>query len=276
MRILEFRNWRINRFAIPEFAIPRCFTLIVQIYEIQTPEEAEACIALGVDHLGSVLLTEETWRHPPIRDLIGRSQGTGTKNSIIPLFHQEETIFRALDYYRPHFLHLCEALTDPDGRKIDLTQPISSQTRIKERFPEVGIMRSIPIPPDGASLGFPLLSLASSLEPVTDLFLIDTWLGLEPVEGYIGITGKTVDWDRARDLVLRCGVPVILAGGLSPENVCEAILKVGPHGVDSCTRTNQTDPQGKPVRFKKDFKKVERFVQEARRAGKTMQVISDQ
>ena len=179
--------------------------MIVQIYEIQTPEEAEACIGLGVDHLGSVLLSEESWRRPEIRELIMLSDGTGTKNSIIPLFHREETISHALDYYRPRFLHLCDALTDPQGREIDLGPAISLQARLKERFPEIEIMRSIPIPPDIMSPGFPFLSLARALEPVTDLFLIDTWLGQEPVEGYIGITGKTADWERSKELVRKVG-----------------------------------------------------------------------
>ncbi len=38
--------------------------MIVQVYEIQTPHEAEKCIDLGVDHLGSVVLSEEEWRQP--------------------------------------------------------------------------------------------------------------------------------------------------------------------------------------------------------------------
>ena len=45
---------------------------------------------------------------------------------------------------------------------------------------------------------------------------------------------------------------------------------MGPHGVDSCTRTNQLDPQGKPVRFKKDLEMVGRFVREARRSFEEM------
>ncbi|MBN1940309.1 MAG: N-(5'-phosphoribosyl)anthranilate isomerase, partial [Candidatus Aminicenantes bacterium] len=58
----------------------------------------------------------------------------------------------------------------------------------------------------------------------------------------------------------------ILAGGLSPENVYEAAMKVRPAGVDSCTLTNAVDLEGKPIRFKKDFAKVAAFVAESRRA----------
>jgi len=61
--------------------------------------------------------------------------------------------------------------------------------------------------------------------------------------------------------------PVILAGGLGPDNVAAAIARVRPAGVDSCTRTNMVDPQGCPIRFLKDFSKVQSFVAAARRAG---------
>jgi len=69
----------------------------------------------------------------------------------------------------------------------------------------------------------------------------------------------------AADLAARSGIPVILAGGLGPDNVAEAIDAVRPAGVDSCTNTNAVDELGKPVRFRKDMNKVARFVAEARR-----------
>lgn len=47
-----------------------------------------------------------------------------------------------------------------------------------------------------------------------------------------GGTGTLADWDLARRLVESSGRPVILAGGLTPENVGEAITKVQPWAVD--------------------------------------------
>jgi phosphoribosylanthranilate isomerase len=43
--------------------------MIVQIYEIQTPQEAEKCIALGVDHIGSVILSQDGWRVRVLREV---------------------------------------------------------------------------------------------------------------------------------------------------------------------------------------------------------------
>ncbi len=244
--------------------------MIVQIYEIQTPQEAERCIALGVDHIGSVLLAEDGWRLPLLKDAIRLSEGAGAKNSLIPLLQDKDILYRALDYYRPHYIHLCDSLTDHLGRKTDLDGFVRFQSRLKEGFPEMGIMRTIPIPREGAAPDFPTLEIARTLEPVSDLFLIDTWVGNEPVEGFIGITGKPADWEMAKELVLQSPIPIILAGGLSPENVFGALLKVIPAGADSCTQTNRVDEGGKSIRFEKDFRKVERFVNEVRRAEKAM------
>jgi phosphoribosylanthranilate isomerase len=240
--------------------------MIVQIYEIQTPEEAEKCVEAGVDHIGSVILDNRGWKQPVIRDAIRVSEGTRAKNSIIPLFDNPDSIFRSLDYYRPHFIHFCETLTDEDGEEIDLEKYINIQKETKKRFPEIGIIRSIPIPVDGAGMDFPTLSIAHQLEQASDMFLTDTWLGKEPVKGFIGITGKQCDRKIARELVRQSKIPVILAGGLSPENVYDSLVEILPAGADSCTLTNKRDEEEKPIRFKKDFSRVKRFVEETRRA----------
>lgn len=243
--------------------------MITQIYEIQTPEEAEKCLALGVDRIGSVLLSEDSRHQKPIREVIRLSEGTSAQNTLIPLFGGDN-LYRALDYYRPHFVHLCENLTDRNGREVITDGFLKTQSDLKQRFPQIGIVRSIPIPLKDVSPDFPFLKIAKIFEPFTDCFLIDTWIGEEPVEGYVGITGMTCDWERARRLVLQSDIPVILAGGLSPDNVYDALLRVIPAGADSCTHTNETDVRGQTVRFRKDFKKVARFVDEVHKADNAL------
>lgn len=60
-----------------------------------------------------------------------------------------------------------------------------------------------------------------------DRFLLDSY-----DSATIGGTGKTCDWTKAHDLVRASGVPVLLAGGLTAENVGEAVATVNPWGVD--------------------------------------------
>lgn len=246
--------------------------MITQIYEIQTPQEAEKCIELGVDQIGSVLLSQGDWRVEVLREVARICERTDIKCSLIPLFQDGNTLYRAIDYYRPHFIHFCESLTDGDGQEIELDRFIEFQSNLKDKFPEIRIMRSIPVPEEGSPSGFPTIAIARALEPVSDILLTDTWLGKEPVKGYIGITGTTCDWEMARELVLKSKIPVILAGGLSPENVYDAVLKVLPFGADSCTQTNLVDEDGNAIRFRKDFKKVEKFVKEVRSAEEQIEV----
>jgi phosphoribosylanthranilate isomerase len=50
--------------------------------------------------------------------------------------------------------------------------------------------------------------------------------------GQVGGTGKTHDWNISQSVVRSIPLPVILAGGLNPENIVEAIRTVQPYGVD--------------------------------------------
>jgi phosphoribosylanthranilate isomerase len=66
-------------------------------------------------------------------------------------------------------------------------------------------------------------------------------------------------------LVAESSIPVILAGGIGPENVYKGIETVHPAGVDSCTCTNAVDGNGRPIRFRKDPEKVKAMVRSVRK-----------
>ena len=67
----------------------------------------------------------------------------------------------------------------------------------------------------------------------TDFHLLDTY-----VEGVPGGTGETFAWELARGQgPSRLRVPVILAGGLTADNVAEAIATVHPYAVDVASGT---------------------------------------
>ena len=246
--------------------------LITQIYEIQTPNEARKVADCGVDHIGSVVLDMADWRQPALLDTIRTVKAAGAKSSLILLFNNKPAVFSALSYYTPDIVHFCDDLYHFAGTRNlakSLQPMIELQAEIRARFPDIEIMRSIPIAENNVEATLPVLEFARLLEPVSDYFLTDTWIAgdqAQPVCGFVGITGKTCDWQASARLVAESRIPVILAGGLAPENVFEGIISVRPAGVDSCTRTNAVDVAGCPIRFKKDIERVRRFVSEARRA----------
>ncbi len=89
-----------------------------------------------------------------------------------------------------------------------------------------------------------------------DALLLDTWDA-----DRAGGTGKTFDWSMAEKF--KSQVPrLILAGGLTPENVTEAIRMIEPFAVDVCSGVE--DSPGR-----KDVVKLRRFVEAVRRKNET-------
>ncbi len=87
-----------------------------------------------------------------------------------------------------------------------------------------------------------------------DRFLLDSY-----DEKSVGGTGRVCDWSMAKTLVRAVDKPILLAGGLSPENVAEAIASVNPWGVDVSSGTEAS------LRVK-DLDKVKAFIENARNA----------
>lgn len=92
-----------------------------------------------------------------------------------------------------------------------------------------------------------------------DKILLDTVVKTKDGEKRGG-TGKTADWNAAAELVTLTQKPVILAGGLTPDNVARAIETVNPAGVDLSSGVESAPGI-------KDHDKVRTFVRNARKAG---------
>jgi phosphoribosylanthranilate isomerase len=82
------------------------------------------------------------------------------------------------------------------------------------------------------------------------------------VPGQHGGTGQTAPWELLA--MFRPEVPVILAGGLTPENVAEAVQMVKPWGVDVASGVERSPGH-------KDAEKMRRFIAAAREAAARLQ-----
>jgi phosphoribosylanthranilate isomerase len=147
---------------------------------------------------------------------------------------------------RPDILHLC----GPPG-----TLGTEEVARLRDTLGDTEIMQAV------AVTGPEAVDVALSFEPVVDYLLLDS---VAPGIPGIGAAGSVHDWSVSAEIVERVNIPVILAGGLSPDNVAAAIARVSPWGVDSLTHTNRPVSNGG---FRKDLQLVKAFVTAAARAG---------
>ncbi len=234
--------------------------MIVQIYGIRTPEDAAMVARLGADHIGIVV--GEHGRLPEELDFataravfaVVPPPTVKVALTIATDLDEIEEVARAV---RPDILHLSSEMEAPDP---------AAMKALRARLPDLPLMRAISVPNPvwpsirgaNAVTGPEAVDAALRFQEVSDYLLLDS---KHPDRVEIGASGLTHDWSISRQIVEQTYVPVILAGGLSPENVAEAIRAVRPWGVDSFTHTNYPD---RPIR--KDPERVRAFIEAARSA----------
>ncbi len=221
----------------------------IQIYTIQSVEEALELSDLGVDHIGVT---------PASRGLPGEidiktaySICKSVKDSLVTVALSVESdinlILSMVKEVKPQILHLCspEGFITPQSIR-DLKEKLYTNNI------DIEIMQAISVK------GFESVENAISYVEEVDYLILDTQS--KDVYG-IGASGDTHDWNVSKEIVNSVDIPVILAGGLSPENVTDAIHHVKPWGVDSLTHTNKPLTGGG---FIKDIEKVKSFVSASR------------
>ncbi len=219
--------------------------MIVQIYTVQSPAEGLALASLGVDHIGIT---------PSDHGLPGEISNAYAAEIFAAIGEKAVKVALTVDSdllkivdmvktVKPDILHLCGDLKLVTPKKV---------VELRGLLPGMQIMQAIPVMDETA------LQIARDYEEVSDYFILDSY---SDQIGGIGAAGFTHDWSISRAIVEQSQIPVILAGGLSAENVEDAIQQVQPWGVDSLTRTNLPLGDGK---FRKDLELVKLFVERAK------------
>lgn len=215
--------------------------MIIQIYAFTVVREAVEAAQLGVDQIGFVagrydLVPGELsfTEARTIRDALPKE----TTAVALTMATEVDEILRMAEAVNPDIVHISTDVEDVPEAKMRV---------LREKLPSsIELMKALPVG------GEESLALAKRFEPVSDLFLLDTKVVNMPG---VGATGHVHDWAISRQIVEESNIPVILAGGLSAENVGEAIRQVKPWGVDSNTHTNIP---GDPVN--KDMSRIAAFV----------------
>ena len=216
--------------------------MLTQIYEVLSAQEAAAISEMGVDHIGVLVGDGRFPREQTPGSAVEIAASIRRPSKLSALFLSSDIAFivRAIRELEPAIVHL--------GAAAELVGP-EQVVELKRAVPRSLVMRSVPV------TGSESIEIARRYEGIADFLLLDSY---SPNDKQIGALGITHDWSISRQIVERLRTPVILAGGLGPDNVAAAIRAVRPAGVDSKTKTDKGDTHTK------DLAKVRLFEQAAK------------
>jgi len=226
------------------------FSKFIQVAGIIDLAEAEMLINCGVNFLGF-----------PLRLPVNKVDCTEEEAASIIAKTKDRVKSVAITYLNKsdEIISFCKKL------EVEIIQlhgdiSIDELRKLKTVAPELSIIKSLVMKQGNFNN---LETIVTSTQNYVDAFITDTY---DPVTGASGATGKTHDWKLSRRLVELSSKPVILAGGINHLNVYEAMMTVKPAGVDTHTGVEGIDGR-------KDYDKVKKFVEEAKRAFETLNSI---
>lgn len=223
----------------------------IKICGIRSPEDIKLAALYGADAVG--FITEVPVESP-------RKLDSDTAAALISKVPEcLESVMVIMPENSSRALELIEKV-NPDIVQIhsDLS-PVELEV-IRERT-DIPIIKTLTVPAGlGASKIHSLVNrLLKEIQELEKSGVVDSVLLDSGIAGKTGGTGCIHDWDLSRRIAEETELPLILAGGLKPENVQEAIRVVSPYAVDTAS--------GVETLGKKDAVKIRSFIEEVRCAN---------
>ena len=216
-------------------------------------EDIALCVEEGADTLGFVV------EHPaPGPRGLTRERAAELMSSVPPFVSRVAVVGGDAET----ILDICAA-TRPDAVQLHLDEPLEVVRMVAAGLADTGtsVIKALRVPADEPGAGSEEELASQRWEEIAQLFLdagADAILLDSKTQHSYAATGKPFDWRIARR-VAETVKPVILAGGLTPENVGSAIAEVRPYAVD--VLSSLEDKQNRKVR-----ERVRAFVRAVREA----------
>lgn len=231
--------------------------MIKQIYSLITYEESVKTMEAGANHIGLVPMQNggvPAHRVPidEVKRIHEEAKRRGVKLVAIMLGEDPQEMLDIAKEIQPEIVHVAG---------MDYTATPEFAKKLKEVAPNTGLMQAVLI--DGPEA----VDRAKKYAEYCDYLLTDS--GLAPDTG-IGASGETHDWSIDAEIVRSVNIPVVIAGGLGPDNVEEAVKQIKPYGVDSLTKTSIKYEGG---HMEKDIEKVRLFCERADKAAREVGLI---
>ena len=190
----------------------------VKVCCIQDEAEARLAIEHGARALGLVSQMPSGWGPIPEARIAAIRRTIPPFVSAVFLTSATEPaeVARQLRATACEVVQLCDAFPD-DGYAF-----------LRSEIPGVRILKAVHV------VGEEAIAQAHALAPKVDAVLLDTGNPDADVK-VLGGTGRTHDWSISARIVDQLDTPVILAGGLKPHNVAQAVRQVRPWAIDLCT-----------------------------------------
>lgn len=192
--------------------------LPVKVCCIQDHDEAALAVRCGAASVGLVSRMPSGWG--PIPDEAIAEIARRVPPFVVTMLLSSHTEPRALIAQQRQVR--CRAIQIVDAF------PEDGYPALREALPGVTLFKVVHV------TGPEALDEARRVAPLADGLILDSGGGSGETR-VLGGTGLTHDWSISAQIVASVQAPVLLAGGLKPHNVAEAIRTVAPHGLDLCT-----------------------------------------
>lgn len=225
-----------------------CICVIVKICGNTNAEDILAADSAGADFIGVVVEVPASKRsvtREHARELFKLT--TRAQKVVLLCNHNIDEALAIRDFVGAAVIHLTGE------------EPPAMVDELLSKAPPVKILKSIHLPAgEGRETNIAgLLDKAHDYKSAgASLIVLDA---SDPARKLYGGTGKTVNWDIAREFTALSPLPVLLAGGITPENVRDAIEKVNPYGVDMASGVESAPGKKDPDKIRLLFENIRKL-----------------